>query len=77
VLSELREALRPDGVLFASNPRGEDWEGWSGERFGAFHGFDLWCDFLTAADFSEIRHYYRPPGLPRDQQPWIASLWRR
>ncbi|MGE8636583.1 MAG: SAM-dependent methyltransferase, partial [Achromobacter piechaudii] len=22
-------------------------------------------------------HYYRPDGLPREQQPWLASVWRR
>ena len=21
--------------------------------------------------------YYRPAGLPREQQPWLASVWRR
>ena len=32
---------------------------------------------MTAAGFAEITHYYRPPGLPRAEQPWLASLWRR
>jgi len=77
VLRELRETLRPEGVLFSSNPRGDDSEGFSGERYGAFHHFERWKAFLTDAGFSEIRHYYRPAGLPREQQPWIASLWRR
>jgi hypothetical protein len=31
---------------------------------------------MTAAGFAEIGHYYRPAGLPRDQQPWLASVWR-
>jgi SAM-dependent methyltransferase len=77
VLGELREALRPGGVLFASNPRGENSEGWSGERFGVFHDTEQWRAFATDAGFAEIRHYYRPPGLPCGQQPWLASLWRR
>ena len=77
VLSELRATLRPGGVLFSSNPRGANWEGYRGERFGAFQEFEQWRDFATGAGFAEIRHYYRPPGLPRDQQPWLASLWRR
>lgn len=77
VLGELRNTLRPAGVLFASNPRGDDSEGWNGERFGSFHGFALWREFLTEAGFTEIRHYYRPAGRPREQQAWIASLWRR
>jgi SAM-dependent methyltransferase len=77
VLGELRDALRPGGVLFSSNPRGENQEGWSGERFGAFHDYPSWRGFLTDAGFAEIRHYYRPPGLPPERQPWLASLWRR
>jgi len=27
--------------------------------------------------FVELVHYYRPAGLPREQQPWLASAWRR
>jgi len=77
ILRELRQALRPGGVLFTSNPRGDNREGWRGERFGAFHDYPQWRDFVSDAGFEEIRHYYRPPGLPRDQQPWLASLWRR
>jgi len=77
VLAELRACLRPGGVLFASNPRGDDTEGWSRGRYGAFHDFESWRRIVVDAGFLEIRHYYRPPGLPRDQQPWLASLWRR
>ena len=76
VLGELRECLRSGGVLFSSNPRGANDEGWHGARYGAFHDFDTWKTFARAAGFEEIRHYYRPPGKPRDQQPWLASLWR-
>jgi SAM-dependent methyltransferase len=77
VLAELRACLRPGGVLFASNPRGQNTEGWHGPRYGAFHDWEHWRDTVLAAGFEAIRHYYRPPGLPRDQQPWLASLWRR
>ena len=28
---------------------------------------------MTAAGFVELEHYYRPPGLPRAQQPWLAT----
>jgi len=24
-----------------------------------------------------LEHYYRPAGLPREQQPWLASVWRK
>jgi SAM-dependent methyltransferase len=77
VLRELCSCLRPGGVLIASNPRGQNEEGWNGDRYGAYHDFECWRDFALAAGFEAIRHYYRPDGLPRDQQPWIASLWRR
>jgi SAM-dependent methyltransferase len=77
VLRELRDALRPDGVLFASNPHGEDSEGFSGERYGAFHTLATWRAYVTAAGFLELDHYYRPPGKPRHQQPWLATVWRR
>ncbi|MDB4933484.1 MAG: methyltransferase [Labilithrix sp.] len=76
VLVALRDALRPRGVLFSSNPRGRDDEGWSGDRYGAYHTLESWRGYLTAAGFTEIDHYYRPTGKPRDQQPWLATVWR-
>ncbi len=77
VLGEIHECMRPGGVLFASNPRGRNQEGWDGSRYGTYHDYEHWRDFTVAAGFEEIGHYYRPEGLPRDQQPWLASLWRR
>ncbi|RZI71593.1 MAG: class I SAM-dependent methyltransferase [Pseudomonas sp.] len=77
VLRELHAALKPGGVLFSSNPRGDNQEGWKGERYGAFHDLASWTGLLTEAGFTEVEHYYRPAGLPRDQQPWLASVWRR
>jgi SAM-dependent methyltransferase len=77
VLGELRAALRPRGVLFASNPRGTNEEGFNGERYGAYWDWPTWRGYVTGAGFAEIRHYYRPDGLPREQQPWLASVWRR
>ena len=56
--------------------RGANLEGWSRERYGAWHDLEAWRHFLGAAGFVEIEHYYRPPGLPREQQPWLASVWR-
>jgi len=77
VLRELHAALKPRGVLFASNPHGNDEEGWSGDRYGAYHSLSAWRGFLAEAGFDELTHYYRPPGIPRAQQPWLASVWRR
>jgi len=77
VLKELHESLKSHGVLFSSNPRGENEEGWNGQRYGVYYNLKRWRELVTAAGFSEILHYYRPPGLPRNQQPWLASLWRK
>ena len=77
VLRELHATLKPRGVLFASNPRGHNEEGWNRGRYGAYHDLDAWRRFLSGAGFAELAHYYRPAGLPRDQQPWLASVWRR
>ena len=76
VLRELHAALKPGGVLFSSNPRGANEEGWNRGRYGAYHDLEAWRDFMAAAGFLELEHYYRPPGLPREQQPWLASAWR-
>jgi SAM-dependent methyltransferase len=77
VLGELRAALKPRGVLFCSNPRGHGEEGWHGERYGRYWDLEGWRSVVTAAGFEEIAHYYRPAGKPRDQQPWLATVWRR
>ena len=77
VLKELWVALKADGMLFSSNPRGNNDEGWSGERYGVYYNLEQWRRWVTEAGFVEITHYYRPPGLPRSQQPWLASLWRK
>ena len=77
VLTRLHDAIVPGGVLFSSNPRGDNREGWQGDRYGSYHDLDAWTRHLEAAGFSAIGHYYRPPGRPRAQQPWLASTWRR
>jgi SAM-dependent methyltransferase len=76
VLGELRAALKARGVLFSSNPRGNNEEGWNRGRYGAYHDPDTWRRYLAQAGFAELEHFYRPPGLPREQQPWLASVWR-
>jgi SAM-dependent methyltransferase len=77
VLAELYAALKPGGVLFSSNPRGHNEEGWNGPRYGSYYDFDTWQHYLSTAGFSHVHHYYRPMGLPREQQPWLASVWRK
>jgi SAM-dependent methyltransferase len=77
VLRQLFATLKPGGVLFASNPRGDNREGWAGGRYGAYHDLEAWRAYMTAAGFTELMHYYRPEGAPREQQPWLASVWRK
>ena len=77
VLLQLHQTLKPGGVLFSSNPRGTGQEGWSGGRYGAFHDWPTWQRYVTAAGFDAVAHFYRPAGLPIDQQPWLASVWRK
>jgi len=77
VLGDLRRTLKPRGVLFASNPHGRDEEGWSGGRYGAYHAPATWTRFVTDAGFALLDEYYRPEGLPRAQQPWLATVWRK
>jgi SAM-dependent methyltransferase len=77
VLRQLHATLKPTGVLFSSNPHGANEEGWNGERYGVYHDLTGWRRYLSLAGFTELEHYYRPTGLPREQQPWLASVWRK
>ena len=77
VLHELCNTLKPRGVLFSSNPRGNNEEGLSDGRYACFFDLDTWRDYVTAAGFAEVGHYYRPPGRPRHRQPWLATVWRK
>jgi SAM-dependent methyltransferase len=77
VLRELHATLKPDGVLLSSNPHGHNEEGWLSGRYGAYYDLETWRRYLSAAGFVELSHYYRPAGLPRERQPWLASVWRR
>ena len=76
VLRELHATLKPRGVLFSSNPHGNNEEGWNRERYGAYWDLETWRRYLAAAGFTELEHYYRPAGLPRERQPWLATVWR-
>lgn len=76
VLRDLHAALKPGAVLFSSNPRGDNREGWNGPRYGSYYDYETWQRYMVAAGFAPVRHYYRPDGLPREQQPWLASVWR-
>lgn len=75
VLTELHAALRPGGILFSSNPRGNG-EGWQGNRFGHYMEFEASRSYLESTGFEVLHHYYRPTGNSRDEQPWLAIVSR-
>lgn len=77
VLATLLDSLVPGGVLFASMPRGNDDEGFSGKRYGVYYRDETWLELVEKAGFEPIRHFHRPTDAPRDQQRWLASVWRR
>jgi len=77
VLAELGKSLKPRGVLFCSNPRGDNDEGLNGDRYSCFFDLDTWRGYVTAAGFIEVQCYFRPPGLPRHQQPWLVTVFRK
>ena len=77
VLGNLWACLKPNGILFSSNPRGNNEESWYGDRIGSYHDLEGWRTFMTNANFTEVEHYYRPSGLPFEQQHWLASVWRK
>ena len=77
VLGELWQTLKQEGVLFVSNPRGQDQEQWQGLRYGTYLSWSRWRDYAVEAGFEELEHYFRPVGQPREAQPWLASVWRK
>ncbi len=76
VLQQLYRSLKPQGVLFSSNPRGHK-DGFQGERYAHFMEFDDSKAYLEEAGFTVVDHYYRPEGVPREQQSWLAIVSRR
>ena len=49
VLRELWETLKGGGVLFSSNPRGSNDEGWNGQRYCCYYDWPRWRELLSAA----------------------------
>ena len=84
LLSKVAAALRTDGVFFASNAHGfgEDKEGWTAGRTPATKSYvswlseETWCSLCRAAGLELLELYYRPPGLPRERQPFLCTAWR-
>jgi SAM-dependent methyltransferase len=74
VLLELHTTLKPDGVLFSSNPRGRNEEGWNSGRYGVYHNIEGWRRYMLAAGFVELTHYYRLTACHANSSPgWQAS----
>ena len=38
---------------------------------------ETWVEQCKQAGFELLDLYYRPPGKPRDQQPFLATVWRK
>jgi SAM-dependent methyltransferase len=77
VLADLSATLKPAGALLASNPHGANEEGFADGRYACFYDFPTWRRLVESAGFELLEHYYRPPGKPRHQQPWLATVWRK
>jgi len=73
VFYDLHTTLRPGGILFLSNPRGNG-EGWAGHRYEHYMQLDTSKLFLEGAGFEIIDYYYRPLGKPNHEPPWLAIV---
>jgi len=77
VLDTIFVTLNVGGVLFSSNPRGNDEESYSNGRYGSYYSENEWLNLVRFAGFTLLDQYYRPKGLPREQQRWFATVWRK
>jgi len=77
ILLDLFVTLKPRGILFCSNPRGNNDEELIDERYGCFLNLKTWRRYVTDAGFDEVQCYFRPPGVPRCKQPWLVTVWRK
>ena len=55
VLRELHDTLKPRGVLFASNPHGDNEEGWNRGRYGAYHDLAAWSRYMSRGGIRAAR----------------------
>lgn len=80
VLADLWRSLIINGVLLMSMGRG-DWEGYSartsGYRYVAAWEYQTLAQCVEAAGFEIIDHYYRPPGVPKEQQSWLVIVAKK
>jgi SAM-dependent methyltransferase len=80
VLKDLHKALVVDGAIVMSMCRG-NWEGYderpTGKRYITGWEYETLAPCLTQAGFAIVHHYYRPPGLPRKAQSWLAIVAKK
>jgi SAM-dependent methyltransferase len=69
VLDRLHDALKPGGVLLASNPRGQDEEGFVEGRYACFYSFDTWRGLVSRSGFALVDHYFRSPATSSRGSP--------
>ena len=69
VLRELHAALKPAGVLFCSNPRGSNEEGWNGGRYGVWHDLEAWRALVTAPASRSSSTTTARPASPATSSP--------
>lgn len=80
VLRDLWRSLVVEGALMMSMGRG-DWEGYTARETG-YHYVVAWeyetlAPCVEQAGFEIVDHYYRPPGLPLQQQSWVVIVARK
>ncbi len=77
VLGELHASLKPAAACCSARIRAATTRGLEREPVRRPLPPRHLARLLTEAGFTELAHYYRPEGLPREQQPWLASVWRK
>ena len=76
VLAQLRKALHTDGILFSSNPRGNQEHFQEGGRYGNYMELEAYVNSVEACGFRLVEHYYRPDGIPIEERPWLACVFQ-
>ena len=54
---ELHETLKERGVLFCSNPRRNNQEGFSGERYGFYYNWNIGKNFFSILDLKRLNTF--------------------
>ena len=68
-LDRLRAALKPGGALLASNPRGQDEEGFVDGRYACFYSFKTWRRLVSRSGFAWSTITSARPANPAVSSP--------